>query len=264
MTTLHRALFSLVVGCLLSQAAIGQELDNKPDDICQRLFETYIARRGKINTSTVMAASHIVAERGRNTGFWKNVLQELRNDNEDSEIGCVRVLGKMLAIDARARDIIRTGEVTAWEPSVALPPEVVEELIARGKKADRFRVDHYCIALARARVPEAKAFFNMILRNDTGKNYMSSAQFHAALGLAHLADPKGFEWLIANSDDQLPTVSNAWPSRMSNGNVSTCCVAALKELSGKRDLSTKQEWQSWWKSIDRQTLPVRHVELVDP
>lgn len=254
------AAFSL----LLTMPVVGENQEQKPDDICQRLFETYLARRDKINTSTIMAASHIVAERGRNTGFWKNVLQELQSDNEKSEIQCVHVLGKMLAIDARARDIIRTGRDTSWIASVRLSPKVVEELIAHGKKADRSRVDHYCIALARARVPETKAFFNMILRNDTGKKYKPGAQFHAAVGLANLADPKGFKWLIANSDDPLPTVSNAWPSRIPNGNVSTCCTAALRELSGEAKLNTKQEWQTWWESVDKETLPKRHVTLVDP
>lgn len=256
---------ALLVALSLGSASpvVRAEEGQKPDEICRLLFDTYIARRGKINTSTIMAASHIVAERGRNTGFWRNVLQELRKDNEDSEIGCVRVLGKMLAIDARARDIIRTGEQTAWVASVALPPEVVDELVARGKKADRFRVDHYCIALARARVPESEAFFKMILRNDTGKNYMSSAQFHAAVGLAHVGDPLGFEWLIANCDDPLPTISNAWPSGVPNLNVDTCCVAALRSLSGESQLKAKAEWETWWKSVDRKVLPKGHLDIVD-
>lgn len=268
MTPLHHVLLALVAGSLLSQVTIGQELDKNADDICQRLFETYIARRGKINSSTVMAASHIVAERGRNTGYWRNVLRELRKGDDDSEIGCVRVLGKMLAIDASARDLIRrekeTGEIGQWAASVCLGPEVVAELIERGEKADRFRVDHYAIALARARVPEANEFFLMILRDDTGKHYMASAKFHAAVGLANLGDPKGFEWLIANSDDPLPTVSNALPSGVPNLNVNTCCTAALRELSGKRTPSTKQEWETWWRSVDRQALPKRHATLVDP
>lgn len=266
MSVYRRTVVALLLALSLGSAipVVRAEEEQKPDEICGLLFETYVARRGKINTSTIMAASHIVAERGRNTGFWRNVLQELRKDNEDSEIGCVRILGKMLAIDARARDIIRTGELTAWVPSVELPPEVVNELTERGKKADRFRVDHYCIALARARMPESEAFFRMILRNDTGKNYMSSAQFHAAVGLAHIGNPSGFEWLIANCDDPLPTISNAWPSAAPNLNVDTCCVAALRSLSAESQLRTRAEWETWWKSVDRKILPKGHVNIVDP
>jgi hypothetical protein len=269
MTSLCRILFAVATGSVwYAQDVIGQEPEKRPDDICQRLFETYIARRGKINTATVMAASHIVAERGRNTGFWRNVLQELRKDDERSEVGCVRVLGKMLAIDARARDVIRrekeTGELSAWKTSVRLPSEVVHELIARGKKAGRFRVSHYAIALTRARVPEASRFFRMILRDDPDTSHLPGTRFHAAVGLAQLGEPDGFAWLIASCGDPLPTVSHAWPSRVPDLNVSTCCVAALRELSGEDKPRTAQEWQSWWKSVDRQKLPKRHVTLVDP
>jgi hypothetical protein len=269
MTNLYRILLAMTICSLLyGQNAIGQEQGKKSDEICQRLFETYIARRGKINTSTVMAASHIVAERGRNTGFWKNVLQELQKNDERSEIGCVRVLGKMLGIDAAARDVIKrekkTRQMSAWEASVRLPPEVVKELVILGRKADRFRVDHYTIALARARVPDAKDFFQMILRDDTDKRYMSSTKFHAAVGLAQLGDSTGFAWLITNSDDPLPTVSNAWPPRVPNLNLNTCSVAALRQLSGETKLSTKQEWQAWWKTVDKKLLPKSHVTIVDP
>src|SRR5262249_7608021 len=90
---------------LVSGVAIAQ--DRQVDEITQQLFEQYVAQQGKINTESVMAATHLVAERGRESGFWKNVLAELRRNNHHSEIGCVRVLGKMLATDAAARDVIR-------------------------------------------------------------------------------------------------------------------------------------------------------------
>ena len=258
----------MIKGTAEPTGAPAKEIKDQPDQLCQMLFDGCIARRGKINTSTVMAASHIVAGRGRNTGFWTTVLRELQKGEEQSEIGCVRVLGKMLAIDAAARDVIRrekeTGETGQWQASICLGPEVVTELVERGKKADRFRVDHYAIALARARVPEAKDFFRMILRDDTGKHYMASAKFHAAVGLAQLSHPTGFEWLIANSGDPLPTISNAWPPGVPDLNVNTCCVAALRHLSGENKLSTKQEWQTWWKTVDKKLLPKSHVTLVDP
>lgn len=235
-----------------------------PDSICDMLFQNYIVRGGKIDTSTIMAASHIIAERGRETDFWKIVLEKLRSNDERSKIGCVRILGRMLATDARARDIIRTGEITAWDASVRLPPEVVEVLIARGKKADRFCVDHYCIALARARVPEAQDFFHLILRDDTGKSYMPTARFFSAVGLAQLGNPAGFDWLIANCEDSLPTISNAWPAGVPNLNVDTCCVAALRSLTGESELKMKSQWETWWKNADRKTLPKGPVNIVDP
>ena len=156
-----------------------------------------------------MAATHLVAERGRETGFWKNVLAELKRNDEHSEIGCVRVLGKMLATDAAARDVIRrrkeTGEVSARIAAVCLGPEVVTELLERGRNADRFEIDHYTIALARARMSEARDFFKSILHatkapiinagqakgvdsGPTGPYHSESTRFHAAVGLAQLGD----------------------------------------------------------------------------
>ncbi len=260
---------SLLVVVMLAATfpkAVAEE--TQPDPLCQMLFDTYIAGGGKIDTSTLMAASHIVAERGRQTGFWRVVLRELQRGKEHGEIGCVRVLGKMLAIDAAARDVIREGKKTeqasAWAASVCLGPEVVNELISRSTEADRFRIDHYAIALLRARVPEAAEFFRRILHDDAGEHYLPSARFHAAVGLAQLGEPDGFEWLIKNSENPLPTVSNAWPSRVPNLNVDTCSVAALRELSGERNLKSKQEWESWWEKVDRKTLPRNHVRIDDP
>lgn len=242
------------------------EQNNSPDDICQRLFETYIARRGKINTSSIMAASHIVAERGRNTGFWRTVLEELRKGKEKSEAGCVRVLGKMLSIDAAARDVIRrekeTGELSQWKAGVRLGPEVVKELIARGDKADRF-LSHYAIALARARVPETMGFFRMILREDRNMNHNPTVNFYAAVGLAQLADAEGMEWLIENSEGRLHTVKCAWPSDVADWNLSTSCVAALRMLSGEGNLSTKLDWEAWWQEVKRDFRPKSHVRIVD-
>lgn len=249
----------------------------QPDEICKLLFETYIARQGGISTETVLAASHIVAERGRNNDFWKSVLAELKSENKQSEIGCVRVLGKMLEIDAGERDLLQmqkaTGRTAARVASVRLGPEVVAELIQRGQKADRFRADHYAIALARARVPEATDFFKSILRKATRHgdpnapvltswHHSESTRFHAAAGLAQLGDPEGIQWLIDNSQQGPRTVENAWPRGAVNHNLSKCCVAALWLLTGER-FETKAQWKAWWQTSDRKLLAGRYVVLVD-
>jgi hypothetical protein len=91
------------------------------------VFETYIARGRMVNTSTRMAAAHIIAERARDSGIWRSILKELQKGDEGSEVGCVHVLGKMLAVDARARDVIRrekeTGQIRRWRATVCLGPE---------------------------------------------------------------------------------------------------------------------------------------------
>lgn len=265
----------LVFLVFLEGSAAAQ--DQRVDDISAKLFETYIARKGKINTATIMAATHIVAERGRQTGFWKTVLQELKRGDPNSEVGCVRVLGKMLAIDASARDAHRrfqeTGEVGAWAASVRLSPDVVTTLIERGSKSQRFRIDHYAIALARARVPESKGFFQVILRipgaTDPFSNVprdpppLDTTRFHAAVGLAQLGESEGIDWLVANCLGQ-GTVMNAWPvGARRGGGMGACCVEALRQLSD-RQLTTKEEWTNWAQSVDKKSLLRRAVILGDP
>jgi hypothetical protein len=269
---------------LTSLSGIADAQERPPDEISKLLFETYLDGPRKINTSTIMAASQIVADRGRTSGFWRQVLAELKSDDEHSEVNCVRILGNMLATDAAARDAIRrqkeTGEVTAWIPSVELGPEVVRELIERGKQADRFRMDHYAIALARARVPEAKNFFASILSAETGPptvvgaqkepaplsvRHLDGTRFHAAVGLAQLGDPVGIEWLMANCEDPNGFVQHARPYLADRGgSIGTCCQAALQRLSNRSDLTTNDEWEAWWKTADKAALANRAVEYVDP
>lgn len=257
-------LFVMFASMLLKLPA--GEVTNQPDQLCQMLFDAYIARPVMVNASTGKAASHIVAERGRNMGFWKIVLRELQS-GQASETGCVSVLGRMLAIDAAARDVLRrekeTGRINQWAASVCLGPEVVKELIARGTAADRFCVDYYAEALLRARVPEASDFFRMILRDDTARYYMDDAKFHAAVGLAQLGEPDGFDWLIKNCEDPFPSVSRALPSQVSNNKLATCSVAALRDLSGEENLKSKHEWESWWDSVDKRSLPKSPVRMDD-
>jgi hypothetical protein len=267
---------------LLSGIAAAE--DRSPDEISQLLFETYLNGPRKINTSTILAASVIVADRGRRSGFWKEVLAELKSNDEHSEVHCVRILGNMLADDAAARDTIRrqkeTGEVSASIPSVHLGPQVVAELLARGKNADRHRIEHYTIALARARVPEARDFFTSILDAKiqlnpfgapagvdvpTGFRHMDGTRFHAAVGLAHLGEPAGYEWLIANCEDPNGFVQHARPYFADRGgSIGTCCQAALQQLSDKRDLTTKADWEAWWRTADRGALVSRAVVFADP
>ncbi|MEX2287219.1 MAG: hypothetical protein WD648_09030 [Planctomycetaceae bacterium] len=275
-------------GCLLLiylvSLALVVEADEQPtDQVCELLFEGYIARQVKINTDTIRAAEHIVAERGRGTGFWKIVLAKLKANDPANEIGCVRVLGKMLATDASEREAIRrqkeTGEISAHIPHVYLGPEVVAELIERGKKADRFRIDHYTVALARARAPEARDFFTSILNEMKpdpveegvkstvrGPYHMDTTRFHAAVGLAHLGDPLGVEWLIENCEFGQGTVSNAKPLYVplfAGTDLNACCLAALQELYDKRDLTSKSAWEAWWKTADKERLANHVVHLTD-
>ena len=279
----RRSVALALVIALAAMPRCASTQEPAPDEICKLLFEAYLNGPRKINNSTITAASHIVTERGRTSGFWKDVLVELKSGDEHSEVNCVRNLGNMLAIDAAARDAIRrqkeTGEFSASIPSVQLGPEVLTELLRRSSRADRFRVDHYTIALARARAPEAGEIFRSILSAKqsapeeiaAGKTvppaiqHLDSTRFHAAVGLAQLGDSVGVEWLIANCEDIHGHVSSARPYGASlGGNLGSCCVAALQQLSEKRDLTSKAEWEAWRKTVDVKHLVGRAVVFADP
>ena len=273
----------VLLALAMSVPRIATAQDPSPDELSQMLFDAYLARPGKINTSTVMAASQIVADRGRETGFWKNVLAELQTDDEHSEVACVRILGNMLATDAAARDALRrqkeTGEIGAWIPSVRLGQEVAQELLKRANKSDRFRVDHYTIALARAKVPEAREFLAAILTARRGPAveeagaresapmgfyHLESTRFHAAVGLAQLGDGAGIDWLVAHCEEINGHVSHARPYGASpGGSLGSCCVASLQQLSERRELTTKAEWEAWAKTADKTLLTSRSVPLLD-
>jgi hypothetical protein len=275
-----QSVFLMLAACAVVPGGSAVAQDRQADQVTQHLFEQYVARQGKINTGSVMAATHLVAERGRESGFWKNVLAELQRDNPPSEIGCVRVLGKMLAADAAARDALRRqkekGEVSAVIPRVFLGPEVVAALVERGGKADRFRSDDYAIALARARAPEARGFFQSILRgraepaNAAGAapvswRHLDSTRFHAAVGLAQLGDAEGIEWLIEHCEFSQGFVTNASPQGAPRGgDLSSCCMEALRQLSGERQRTSRAAWAAWWKSADRKQLLDRAVSFGDP
>jgi len=258
----------LLASCAAIAVAAPEEPPGEPDRICRTLFDEYVVGRGKINSSTRHAAEHIVAERGRTNGFWGNVFRESQVREDTAQIACVRVLGKMLELDALARDAQRWTEETGKPlqggvPSIHLGPEVVKDLVARGEKADGLWVDHYVIALTRARVPEARELFRRLVTEDPDLRGRESTRFHAAVGLVQLGDPAGFEWLIANAGDPTHTVSNAWPRRVSSYSLDVCCMAALRELVGQDAPRTRLEWDSWWRQADRSKLAPRRVELVE-
>jgi hypothetical protein len=235
-----------------------------PDPICQALYDEYVLKGTKDAAGMVIPASEIIVARGRSTGFWKTVLAGLGEAKEGwDEVRYVRILGKMLTIDARGREIIESGNADKVQQSlgICLPKDVVPELIDRAQKSKDIALDAYTIALCRARDTRAKELFlDLLKQNDIDV----SVQFHAALGLAELGDTTGVDWLIAHSDDDSAnTVSLAWPQYVPDHSIGASCVAALGVLSGQRHLKTKAEFAKWWKTASKDWSPNDHVYLED-
>ena len=156
---------------------------------------------------------------------------------------------------------------------------MVEELLARARKADRFRIDHYTIALARARTPETREFCAALLKagqsaappvqgtevtEPASVNHLDSTRYHAAVGLAQFGEGAGIEWLIANCEDLNGHVEHARPYGSSpGGNLGSCCQAALRQLTGNRELATKAQWEAWWASAARKGLKPGVIPMAD-
>ena len=259
-----RIVYLVIINLVFTMSAVaGPEAPKEPDPICQALFQEYIVRSGKVPTEDILAATELIASRGRATGFWKPVLEGLRKVSGWDEIRYVRILGKMLEQDAVARDYIKAGGEPQADAIVYLPADIVPELISRAEKAEEYPVDAYVIALVRARDSRAKDFFQRMLESEKHGGGWSSIKFHAALGLAELGDPSGMQWLITHSDDDSPGIINGRPESASRQNLSSSVMVSLQILSGRRDFKTKTEFEEWWKTAEATWSPKNHVYLVD-
>jgi hypothetical protein len=248
-----------------SRQDLGAKTPQPPDALCETLFDLYIRGR-MVQGADEYAATRLIVSRGRENGFMHIVLDEWRKFDEHTEFKCVRILGKALAIDATARDLIeeeKQGIVSQWGPTIALDEEVVDELLERARDANRAIFGHYVIAFARARDPRASEFFKSVLRDRENSTSQQTEQFHAAVGLAGLGEARGVEWLIEHSEDTSGQVYDAWPPRAVDFRISTCCQAALRNMSGEFDPKSKVEWQQWWRGAQGQFDKRRAVRLIE-
>jgi len=60
-----RSIPLILLGAIVLFSGTGVAQDRQADQITQQFFEQYVVRTGKIGTESVMAATHLVAERGR-------------------------------------------------------------------------------------------------------------------------------------------------------------------------------------------------------
>ncbi len=240
------------------------------DKICQSLFRDYIVQGARIADDDLCAAYHLIASRGRFHGFWREVLAELRKDKKNTEMACVRILGKMLETDAAVREIIRLRKEGRIESPLIdwprLDKNVLVELISRAKRKDPSQVRQYVIAIARSRDASAKDFLLEVLQSEPAGGLGMTEQFHAAVGLSQIAEPAGVDWLVANCQEGrrgMQYVFNAWPERVIDRHLSSCCAAALKALTGESGQETSEDWRAWWGSARADFVPSGRVRIVE-
>ncbi len=248
-----------LAGCSWAIAVYAQE---PADPMCESLFEEYIVVNRKTMSADVMAATQLIASRGRRNGYWRVVLAKLPEMKEYGERNCVRILGKMLELGALRIERLRTlhkGPSAFTPPLFYLELEVVDELLRRAQCAEGRTLNLYVVALARSLDPRPQQFLEQVIANEeeikTSRRY--SVCFHAAVGLAALGKSGGFNWLIAHVEDTetLHSVEYAWPAGVPDHNLGTCCIYALRALSGQKNLESRAEWEGWWAEVDKPFLP---------
>jgi hypothetical protein len=237
---------------------------DRTDPISKALFEEYIVRHGKTPTSDIVAATDLIISRDM-SDFWQPALEGLDKTKDWDQMTYVRLLGKMLYVDAADREY--KGDITLRQSEIRrLPETVLPELLKHAKDAKDYSLDAYLIAIARARDPRAKDFLTEKLKSSETGGCWQSIKFHSALGLAELGDPTGVEWLINNSEDTSSDVVFAWPL-IEDRHLGTSCLNALRVLSGEMNLKTKAEFETWWKNTKQPTkqlwTPKHHVTLID-
>lgn len=246
-------------------SSVSVPFDN-PDTLSQQLFDTYIITSSKANANTVNSAIEIIADRGYNSGFWRNVFSEYKKFDHQTEINCVHILGKMLATDAIAydRSMMSKEERDQFQnvTHVTLKPEVIDTILSRAKDTDDSFIRRFClIALAQARNEKASNFMLQIIQDKDKFSYLDT--FYAAVGLAQLGDGRGYEWLIANCDRTDDAIWGYRPLGSPSKNLNDCCVIALQTLTNKRELKTKIEWQQWWNQMEKKNIPKGIVVLLN-
>lgn len=274
------SIFTIVITLTLMLAVVGWSAELRADQsfstreqwpvfitdpICDALFREYIEQGGKISPSDMQAASNLIVSRGRPKGYGKIVFEGLNTVAGRDEIRYIDILGKMLEKDSYSRDAIKAGTTGKMQMAmiIAVPDFVVPALIDRSEKADTYVGDSYVIALARARDERTQDYLMRIMKSgDTGQNW-DSMKFHAAVGLANMGDKAAVNWLIGCTDDSSGSVSFAWPKSISDNSIAASAIAALRVLSGQKNLSTKSEFEDWWKTAEARWEPKNGVLLVD-
>jgi hypothetical protein len=119
--------------------------------------------------------------------------------------------------------------------------------MARARKVDRRQLDPLVIAVVAAHEGRTRDFLLEVIHGDVGaaldrpspagavapeRNLNDGASFYAAVGLANLGDPAGFQWLLGDHLGDTPDLQAR--------------LLALSELTGEPNRSL-EEWRVWWR-----------------
>lgn len=250
------------------QKPSAEKTEVSSEQICHTLFIRYLQGK-KVNSSTIDSSVQLIADICRRTPFWHVLLDDVRRGDQFSLRYSVRILGKMLEVDAVARELIAARERgeqvrSPWMPDICLGEEVVEVLLGRADQEEvRFLLETYVIALARARDERARDFFDSILDGASRRNEHLSVQFHAAVGLVGLGDETGVEWLINHIGKRQFKITGAWPGNVPDKDISICCRYALRQLAAGATYETRQQWLDWWEKSKASLRPSNRIYLVD-
>jgi hypothetical protein len=241
----------------------------RTDLICELLFREYVLNSGKVNADEREAAICLIARRGRENGFWQQVLDTYRTASDSVADACVLILGRMLVVDARGREIVaaekRTGRPYGGQwggPYIVLPDEVVDLIVRRAAGFTGSSRRAHLVALVQADDPRAKPVFEPLLEHGTTLDLDGCAVF-AAVGLANLGQERGVQWLIEHCESKywlgyaaatIGETHSPWLDEL--------CQTALRVLSGhhvRRD--TRDSWQRWLHSTPRPFVPAAKVSV---
>jgi hypothetical protein len=286
---------SILILAFAGSAVFAQAPQDPPSDVvCEKLLDEYILKRGKIESANIDAAIQLIASRGRENGFWREVVAHFEqspvNDSRGSQSALLlQILTKMLRRDGHARWLHSHPEEmkrSAWVANVALPGRVVDVIMARAKQAGRLTLDDYVVALVAAHDPRTRDFLRAILERGVGAErgddlfdapgtkavsvpktepVLIESRFHAAVGLAELGDISGIQWLVETDASVGSFYENAGHID-ARGNYLQSRVLALADLTGE-SFKTIEEAQSWWaakKSTAKAFEPKKRVLLRYP
>lgn len=262
MLKLKYLLFTLVVILLGSACLYAAAPDQPEDEVCQKLFQEYVASPSMLHTGEDVYGVDLLATRGYSRSFWKPVLMELRK-GKSNEPACIKILGTILGFDAIARASYerqkgitdpRQMEQAAWH--VCLPSEVLPEILERAQNAEgKANFGYYLIALSRARDKRCEDLFLKVIRGKDSQ-YNTRYKFTSAVGLADLGNSEGMEWLIANCDDDISQVRYS----AQNMALDDACVSILQQFvlwdkqktwASYTKPKTRSDFEEWWKRVQK-------------